>query len=108
MTTGFYIQNNQLYIDKDTSSQLTYTLDWSQWLATGDTIASASQTVQARANDPAPLVKVTGGVTGGNQTYIQLSGGQEDKTYTVFVTVTTSNGLIERRNFKVRTISRSA
>ena len=106
--TGFYIQNEQLYIDKDTSSQLTYTLDWSQWLATGDTIVTAAQTVQARANDPAPLVKVTGGVTGGNQTYIQLSGGQQDKVYTVNVTVTTGNGLIERRNFKVKTISRSA
>jgi hypothetical protein len=106
--TGFYIQNEQLYIDKDTSSQLTYTLDWSQWLATGDTIASASQTVQARANDPTPLVKVTSGVSSGTKTYIQLNGGQQDKTYTVFVTVTTANGLIERRNFKVRTISRSA
>jgi hypothetical protein len=106
--TGFYIQNEQLYIDKDTSSQLTYTLDWSQWLATGDTIASASQTVQARANDPTPLVKVTSGVSSGTKTFIQLSGGQQDKTYTVFVTVTTANGLIERRNFKVRTISRSA
>ena len=108
MTTGFYQQNSQLYIDKDTSSQLTYTLDWSQWLATGDHIVSAVQTVQARANDPQPLVNVTSGVANGTQTYIQLSGGQEDKTYNVFVTVTTSNGLIERRNFKVRTISRSA
>jgi hypothetical protein len=106
--TGFYIQNQQLYIDKDTSSQLTYTLDWSSWLATGDTISSATQTVQARSNDPTPLTKVTNGITGGTKTYIQLSGGQQDKTYTVNVTVTTANGLIERRNFKVKTISRSA
>ena len=106
--TGFYIQNEQLYIDKDTSSQLTYTLDWSQWLDSGDYIASAVQTVQARANDPTPLTKVTNGISDGTKTYIQLSGGQQDKTYTIFVTVTTSNGLIERRNFKVKTISRSA
>jgi hypothetical protein len=106
--TGFYLQNEQLYIDKDTASQLTYTLDWSQWLATGDHIASATQTVQARQNDPTPLVKVTAGITDGTKTYIQVSGGQQDKTYTVFVAVTTTNGLIERRNFKVKTLSRSA
>ena len=106
--TGFYIQNQQLYIDKDTASQLTYTLDWSSWLVSGDTISTAVQTVQARANDPAPMTKVTSGISSGTKTYITVNGGQQDKTYTVNVTITTASGLIERRNFKVKTISRSA
>jgi hypothetical protein len=106
--TGFYIQNQQLYIDKDTASQLTYTLDWSSWLASGDTIASATQTVQARANDPSPMTKVANGVSSGTKTFITVSGGQQDKVYTVNVTITTTSGLVERRNFKVKTISRSA
>jgi hypothetical protein len=106
--TGFYIQNQQLFIDKDTASQLTYTLDWSSWLVSGDTIASATQTVQARANDPAPMTKVANGISAGTKTYITVAGGQQGKTYTVNVTVTTASGLIERRNFKVNAISRSA
>jgi hypothetical protein len=108
-TTGFQIINNLLTIDKDPVAKLTYTLDWSQWLTSGDTIGSASYSLQVRANDPQPIVNELSGVTGsGTQTYIKLSGGQKERTYTVTVTVTTANGLIDRRNFRVRVKNRSA
>ena len=44
MTTGFQQINQQLWINKDPEAQLFYTFDWSEWLVSGDTIASAVYT----------------------------------------------------------------
>jgi len=108
-TTGFQIINELLTIDKDPVAVLTYTFDWSQWLVNGDTIGNASYSLQVRANDPQPIVNVQSGIAnGGLQTYIKLSGGQNERTYVVTCTVTTANGLIDRRNFRVRVKNRSA
>ena len=95
-------------ISKDPEAQLTYTLDWSEWLPTGDTIASVVWTIGARANDPAPLENESSGVQAGTLTYIELSGGQVNKIYTVTAKVTTADGLIDRRAFRVRVENRSA
>jgi hypothetical protein len=109
MTTGFQIINELLTIDKDPAAKLTYTFDWSQWLTSGDTIGNAVYELQVRANDPIPIVNEDSGViNSGLQTYITLSGGQKERTYTVTCTVTTANGLIDRRNFRVRVKNRSA
>ena len=109
MTTGFQIINELLTIDKDPVAKLTYTFDWSQWLTTGDTITTTVYELQVRANDPRPIVNEDSGIVGGGlQTYITLSGGQKERTYTVTCTVTTADGLIDRRNFRVRVKNRSA
>ena len=107
-TTGFQIINELLTIDKDPVAVLTYTFDWSQWLTTDDTIVNAAYALQVRSNDPVPIVNESSGVVAGTQTYIKLSGGNKERTYTVSCTVTTSNGLIDRRNFRVRVKNRSA
>ena len=109
MTTGFQIINELLTIDKDPVAVLTYTFDWSEWLLTGDSIGTVVYDLQVRANDPEPIVKESSGIAGGGtQTYVKISGGQKERTYTVTCTVTTSNGLIDRRNFRVRVKNRSA
>jgi hypothetical protein len=108
MTTGFQIINQQLSTEKDPSAVLTYTFDWGEWLIDGDTITTNSYALQVRANDPAPLVQVTSGITSARYTYVKLSGGQLDKTYVVTCTVTTAAGLTDRRNFRVRVVNRSA
>lgn len=105
---GFELLNQVLYISKDPEAQLFYTLDWSEWLDSGDTIAVADYTVTTRTNDPAPLVEESSGISGGTKTYIELSAGQEGKTYTVEVKVTTADGLVDRRYFKVKVENRSA
>jgi len=64
-------------------------------------------TVTARANDPDPLIKVSEGIQG-TTTYIELSDGQADKIYTVTAKITTDDGLVDRRNFRVRVKNRSA
>ena len=108
MKTGFEYRNNQLTIDKDPEASLTYTLDWSEWLEVNDIISMAEFSIQARSNDPAPLINADSGIVDGTKTYINVEGGQLYKLYTVSVKVTTSNGLIDKRNFKVNVMHRSA
>lgn len=107
MTTGFQQTYQGLSIDKDTEAQLTYTLDWVDWLPQGDSLASVDYTITARANDPDPLTEVSSGISG-TKTYIELSDGQEGKTYTVTAQITTTDGLIDRRYFRVKVLARSA
>lgn len=106
---GFEILNNGLQISKDPAAQLTYTLDWSEWLESGDTISTVDWTVAARRNDPTPITIVTSGKDGSNiKTYVELSGGQADKTYIVSAEVTTNDGLTDKRSFRVLVENRQA
>ena len=105
---GFTATNSGLTIDKDPSAQLTYTLDWTDWLESGDTIATVSWTAAARRNDPTPITIVSSGITNDTQTYVELSGGQADKTYVITAAITTSDGLADRRNFRINCVERSA
>lgn len=107
MSTGFEVINQTLWITKDPEAQLVYTLDWTDWLAAGDSIAEAEFEVVARANDPDPLLKVSDGINAGNQTYVELAAGQLGKSYTVSIKITTADGLIDRRSFKVKIEQRS-
>jgi len=106
--TGFLSTNTGLTIDKDPEATLTYTLDWGTWLETNDTIATGTWTAAARRNDPTPLTIESSGIADNTKTYVELSGGQSDKTYVVTVEVVTSDGLVDRRNFRVNCVNRSA
>lgn len=108
MTTGFNETPQGIWIAKDSQATLTYTLDWSQWLENSDTIDSVDFTVAARINDPQPLVKVTQGIQDGTKTYITLSSGQANKVYIVTARITTSDGLVDRRSFRVHVENRAA
>jgi len=44
----------------------------------------------------------------GTDTYVELSGGQADKTYIVTSKITTANGLVDRRHFRLNVVNRSA
>ena len=106
-TTGYFQTIQGLTIEKDTEAVLTYTFDWVDWLPTGDALSSVDYTITARANDPDPLVKVSQGIQG-TKTYVQLSDGQETKTYVVTAAITTVDGLVDRRYFRVKVLARSA
>lgn len=107
--TGFSQTNAGLEIDKDVEAVLTYTFDWSSWLDTGDVIQSVVYTVAARRNDPTPIVIVSQGIAVGNtNTYVELSGGQADKTYICTAKVTTANQLVDRRAFRITVKDRQA
>jgi hypothetical protein len=106
---GFQLTNNYLEIEKDVEAQLTYTFDWSQWLNDGDTVATAEYTAAARRNDPTPIVVESQGIAGSDtKSYVELSGGQVNKTYVITAKITTANGLVDRRSFRVNVSKRSA
>ena len=107
--TGFKQTSYGLEIDKDLEAQLTYTFDWSNWLNTGDTVAGVEYSAAARRNDPTPITIVSSGVADNDtDTYVELSGGQVDKTYIITAKVSTQDGLVDRRNFRVNVVNRSA
>lgn len=107
VTQGFIQTIQGLQISKDPEAKLTYTLDWADWLETGDSLASATWTIVTRANDPDPLLKVTNGIQG-TKTYITLDEGQVGKSYPVYCKIVTTDGLEDRRFFKVKVEDRSA
>jgi hypothetical protein len=107
-TTGFQQDTQGVWISKDPVAELVYVFDWADWLPTGDTISTVAYTLQVRANDPAPLVRVSQGVQSGLRTYVELRGGQVGKVYTVTAQITTVDGIIDRRNFRVKVENRSA
>lgn len=107
ITQGFIQTIQGLQISKDPEARLTYTLDWVNWLPEGDSLASATWEIVARANDPVPLIKISNGIQG-TKTYIELDAGQAGKTYTVYCKVVTADGLEDRRFFKVKVENRSA
>lgn len=107
--TGFNQTNYGLEIDKDVEAQLTYTFDWSNWLESGDNIAAVEYSAAARRNDPTPLTIVSSGIAdSATDTYVELAGGQASKTYIITCKITTQDGLIDRRNFRVNVVNRSA
>jgi uncharacterized OsmC-like protein len=107
--TGFYQTNTGLEIDKDVEAQLTYTFDWSEWLNGNDNLATVEYTAAARRNDPTPISIVDSGITSANTiTYVEITGGQAEKTYIITCKVTTEEGLVDRRNFRIKCVNRSA
>lgn len=105
--TGFEQTSTGLSISKDPEAQLIYTFDWATWLGSTDGLATVSYAVAARRNDPTPPTVVTSGITG-KKTYVELSGGQVNKTYIVTCKVTTDDGLVDRRNFRLKVEDRVA
>lgn len=106
--TGYEKDNQGSWIAKDTQAELIYSMDWSEWLLGTDTISSVTYSLQVRANDPAPLVKLDSGILTGNTTWVQVRGGQAGKIYTVTAYVITAAGAKDRRNFRIKVEDRSA
>lgn len=106
--TGYEKDSQGSWIPKDTQAELIYSMDWTEWLLGTDQITQVVYTLQVRANDPAPLVKVDSGILSGKTTWVQVRGGQAGKIYTVTAKVTTGAGAVDRRHFRIKVEERSA
>lgn len=100
--TGYKKDTVGAYIDKDPGSRLIYSMDWSEWLPLGDTLSTATYTISTIAGDTAAIVKHSQGVEGGDVSYVELSGGSAKEIYTVTATVTTVDGAIDKRRFRLK------
>ena len=98
--TGYLRDSKGIYINKDPSATLDYTLDWGNWTQAGDAIAAASWVTSVIADDPAPLVIGVSSFNGDKAT-VMINGGTVGNIYTVTCTITTTDSLTDRRNFRI-------
>ena len=106
--TGYKRDNEGLYIDKDPEAVLIYTFDWSNWLASGESITTSNWSIDAITGDTDPLTVDSSIIhNNGKQTIITLSGGTEGKIYTVYNTIVTDESETERKFFRVPVKKRS-
>ncbi|MDP9479818.1 MAG: hypothetical protein M3R38_29855 [Actinomycetota bacterium] len=102
---------------KDPQARLDYSLDWSAWLASGETItastwaATTGITVEAAApyapsfTGTATTVWLSGGTIGGGEE-IGISRGTSQRAYRVTNTITTSAGRTDERSIFVAVAER--
>lgn len=100
--TGYKKDTVGSYIDKDPGARLIYSMDWSEWLPSGDTLASASYSISTISGDPTPIVKHSQGLQGTTVSYVELSGGTAKEIYTVTATITTTDGNTDLRRFRLK------
>lgn len=100
--TGYKKDTVGAYIDKDPGARLVYSMDWSEWLPTGDTLSTATYTISTISGDAAPIVKHSQGLTGTTISYVELSGGTAKEIYTVTATITTTDGNTDKRRFRLK------
>lgn len=84
---------------KDPSSVLDYTVDWSNWLASGETISASAFTVESGLTKDSE----SNGDTSGT---VWLSGGTAGTAYSVTHQITTTAGRTDERSFVVDVLSR--
>lgn len=101
--TGFKQDHIGSWIEKDPTASLVYTLDWTDWLYGNDTLVDTHWSIDPISGDPAPttlILQAFGYTTG--KSYATISGGTPGEIYTLNVEVTTGNGLIDSRSFRIK------
>lgn len=71
-----------------------YTIDYTDWLETAETITAALYTIR-QATSPALVVDAQSILTGNKKVSFYVSGGDDTETYDVEVKITTSTGQIK-------------
>jgi hypothetical protein len=84
---------------KDPEAVLDYPVDWSDWLATGETISEVVWTV------PTGLTKDSQSESGG-VAVAWISGGTAGTEYRIECKVTTSQGRTDERSFFIKVTER--
>lgn len=100
--TGFRQDKLGAYIEKDPEATLDYTMDWSDWLASGDPLVDSTWTTSTITGDADPIVLgtvTTSPITG--QSTVIVSGGTAGNAYTLTCQIETDNGLVDERYFRL-------
>jgi len=103
--TGFQQDRVGHFIVKDPYAVLDYSLDWTNWMPTGDTISTISVTAETISGDAAPLAIDSST----NTSYIAtatISGGTVGNIYNIEYKINTTNGLKDSRNFRIKVVER--
>lgn len=107
--TGFRSDRKGSFIEKDADAYLDYSVDWSDWMNEGDSIASSSFTIESIPDDPNPITTNQNTFSSGtNIATVWLAGGTAGNHYRITNTITTVNGLTDERFFRIFVKERSA
>jgi len=96
-TTGFERDNQGLFIRKDPEAVMNYTVDYSTFLESGDSIASQTTTV-----DSGMTVDSSSIVSGNKKVTMQLSSGVVGTAYTVKITAVSNDGLTFVHRYRIK------
>ncbi len=99
--TGFQEDRVGAFIEKDPYSILDYSLDWKDWMPSGDHISSI--TVTADTGITVDSSTNTNFVATAN-----ISGGTAGTIYNIEFKIITTNGLRDSRNFRIKVVERQA
>lgn len=87
---------------KDPQSVLDYAVDWSTWLASGDTITSSSWSVSG----PDSALVIDTDTNDTTSATVWLSAGTLSKTYSVVNRVVTDQGRTDDRTIRITVMSK--
>tara|TARA_Y100000114_G_scaffold149207_1_gene163085 strand:- start:82 stop:399 length:318 start_codon:yes stop_codon:yes gene_type:complete len=96
-TTGFERDNVGLFIRKDPSAVMDYTIDYTSYLDGSDTITSHTITVDSGITKDSSSI-----VTGNKKITMTLSGGTAQTAYTIKVSASTNDGLTFIHRFRIK------
>jgi hypothetical protein len=84
---------------KSPASVLDYSFDWSQWLESGQTVATSSWSADTG-------LTIDSDTQSNTKTTAIVSGGVEGNSYFVSNTVVTNDGLTVKRSFIIKVVFR--
>lgn len=105
--TGFKQDRVGIYIEKDPYAVLDYTLDWENWMPTGEVISAISVTAETISGDSTPLA-VDSSTNNDYLVTAYLSGGTAGKVYNIEYRITTDGGKKDSRNIRIKVLERQA
>ena len=92
---------------KDPSAVLDYVFDWTEWLATGETIAVDSETGEKLITITADTgITVDSWTESDGKVTVWLSGGTAGINYKVACLITTSAGRTDERRIWIKVVER--
>ena len=101
-TTGYQRDVQGHWIEKDPQAQLIYSMDWTDWLMANDELASVVYTVTPSDGNNPHIQIVQQGLQLGYLTFVELKNGVHGETYTVAAKVTTVDGRVDTRRFRIK------
>ena len=104
--TGFRADRDGAIIDKDTEATLDYSINWTNWMPSGDSISTSTWTVTSPSGDSDPITVSSDSETSYIATAV-LTGGTAGNLYTITNTIVTTNSITDRRHFRVSVKARS-
>ena len=103
--TGFKRDQKGAFIEKHPDANIQYGVDWTDYLNSGDTINTATATIETITGDASPLALPTDAstdvVVSGAVVNVRLNGGTSGNEYNVDVRINTVNGDADVRRFRI-------